>query len=190
MEQKLMQTGRLIVLTGPSGVGKGTLVELLTQAHPELYLSVSATTRSPRVGEVEGRDYFFKTRSEFETMIKNGELLEWAEYAGNYYGTPLSTVEAKIAEGKQVLLEIEVIGARQIQRSFPNALRIFILPPSVAELEKRLRGRGTDDPSAIALRLAQAKLELETAGEFDYQVVNDDLKTALKEIETILESSS
>lgn len=186
MKQKPTQTGRLIVLTGPSGVGKGTLVKLLTERHPELYLSVSATTRSPRVGEVEGRDYFFKTPSEFKAMINEGELLEWAEYAGNYYGTPRSTVEAKIAQGKQVILEIEVLGARQIEHSFPDAVRIFILPPSMLELEKRLWGRGKDDSDAITLRLKQAKLELEAASEFDYQVINDNLETALRQVETIL----
>lgn len=186
METKRVQTGRLIVITGPSGVGKGTLVKLLLERQPEFYLSVSATTRSPRVGEEEGRDYFFKTPSEFETMIQKGELLEWAEYASNYYGTPRSAVEAKIAEGKQVLLEIEVIGARQVEYSFPNALRIFILPPSLGELEKRLWGRGKDDPDAIALRLAQAKLELKAAPEFDYQIVNDDLDAALAKLEEIL----
>jgi guanylate kinase len=186
MNDKLMQTGRLIIITGPSGVGKGTLVKLLTQRHPELYLSVSATTRPPRVGEVEGRDYFFKTSSEFEAMINQGELLEWAKYAGNYYGTPRSAVKAKIAQGKQVLLEIEVVGARQVEHSFPDAVRIFILPPSMVELQKRLWGRGKDDPDAIALRLKQAKLELEAAPEFDYQIVNDHLDTALKQVEAIL----
>ncbi|MEA5535429.1 guanylate kinase [Crocosphaera sp. XPORK-15E] len=178
-----MASGKLIVLTGPSGVGKGTLVRALLARHPDLYLSVSATTRSPRSGEVEGKDYYFLPRADFDKMIQQNELLEWAEYAGNYYGTPRAKVEAQINLGNTVLLEIEVIGAKAIKQTFPDALRIFILPPSFAELERRLRGRGTDSEAAMMRRLDRAKQELEASQEFDKTIVNDDLETALKHLE-------
>ncbi|MGD1805038.1 guanylate kinase [Dapis sp. BLCC M126] len=181
-----MQTGKLIVLTGPSGVGKGTLLSSLLQRHPELVLSVSATTRSPRAGEVEGKSYFFVDRDKFQKMIETEELLEWAEYASNFYGTPSIPVIKNIKQGKSVVLEIELQGARQIQQTFPNALRIFILPPSTAELEKRLRGRGQDSQEAIAKRLKRATEELEAAAEFDIQLVNDNLEDALQNLEAIL----
>ncbi|MBE9240462.1 guanylate kinase [Synechocystis salina] len=171
--------GQLIVLTGPSGVGKGTLVQLLLERHPHWFLSISATTRSPRAGEEDGQSYYFLSKEEFQTWIGEEKLLEWAEYAGNYYGTPRQPVEAQIAQGKTVLLEIEVLGARQIKQTFPSARRIFILPPSVEVLEERLRGRGSDSETAIAKRLAQAQQELQAAAEFDHQLVNDDLDRAL-----------
>jgi len=176
--------GRLIVLTGPSGVGKGTLLRSLRQRHPELSLSISATTRAPRPGEVHGIDYYFVTRPAFERMVANGDLLEWAEFAGNLYGTPRSFVEEQIAQGKWVILEIETEGARQIHRVFPHALRIFILPPSLAELEFRIRHRGQDSEEAIARRLQRAREEIAAADEFDIQVVNDDFEKALDHIES------
>ncbi|MBV5261133.1 guanylate kinase [Synechococcus moorigangaii CMS01] len=178
--------GKLIVLTGPSGVGKGTLVRSLLARQGNVFLSVSATTRQPRPGEVDGQDYFFKTRAQFEAMIAAGELLEWAEYAGNYYGTPLPPVTAQIQQGNFVLLEIEVIGANLVKNIYPEALRIFILPPSFAALEERLRGRGNDSEAAIAKRLARAKEELAMSHEFDYEIVNDDLETALVELEKVI----
>ncbi len=181
-----MQTGKLIVLTGPSGVGKGTLLSSLLQHHPELVLSVSATTRSPRPGEVEGKSYFFVDREVFQKMIESQELLEWTEYAGNFYGTPSIPVIENIKQGKSVILEIELQGARQIQKNFPNALRIFILPPSTAELEKRLRGRKQDSEEAITKRLKRATEELEAAVEFDIQLVNDNLEDAWQNLEAIL----
>ncbi len=181
-----MQAGKLIVLTGPSGVGKGTLVRSLLARHPQLYLSVSATTRTPRPGEINGKDYYFVSRQDFEAMVKGGQLLEWAEYADNYYGTPRSKVEEQINQGRSVLLEIEVVGARAIKQTFADALRLFILPPSLAELERRLRGRGNDSEAAIARRLERAKAEIAASGEFDRQIVNDDLETALKEIEAAI----
>ena len=184
-----MQAGKLIVLTGPSGVGKGTLVRSLLARHPQLYLSVSATTRTPRPGEINGKDYYFVSRQDFEAMVKGGQLLEWAEYADNYYGTPRSKVEEQINQGRLVLLEIEVVGARAIKQVFADALRLFILPPSLAELERRLRGRGNDSEAAIARRLERAKAEIAASGEFDRQIVNDDLETALKEIEAAIFSS-
>lgn len=181
-----MQAGRLIVLTGPSGVGKGTLLRSLLKRHPELYLSVSATTRQPRPGEIDGKHYYFVSRHKFEQMVTAGELLEWAEYAGNYYGTPSSPVERQIQLGQSVILEIEVVGARKIHKTFPTALRIFILPPSLAELEQRIRRRGQDSAEAIAQRLSCAKAEIDAADEFDLQIVNDDLETALFSIEAAI----
>ncbi len=178
--------GRLIVLTGPSGVGKGTLVRSLLQRHPEIYLSVSVTTRSPRPGEINGKHYYFISRGEFEQMVAQGELLEWAEFASNCYGTPRQQVEDKISEKKWVLLEIELAGARQIRSSFPDALRIFILPPSLTELEQRIRGRGQDSEEAIARRMNRAREEIDAAGEFDFKIINDDFETTIKEIEAAL----
>ncbi|PSB02483.1 guanylate kinase [Merismopedia glauca] len=181
-----MSIGKLIVLTGPSGVGKGTLLKLLLERHSQLYVSISATTRSPRPGEVDGKSYYFVSRPQFAEAIGSGSLLEWAEYAGNYYGTLRHQVEEKIAEGKWVILEIELKGARQIKQSFPSASSIFILPPSLDELEKRIKSRGQDSSEAIALRLATSRLEIAAAKEFDYQIVNENLEVALAEIEAAL----
>jgi guanylate kinase len=181
-----MQAGKLIVLTGPSGVGKGTLLRSLLKRHPELYLSVSVTTRQPRPGEVDGKHYYFVSRDKFEQMVTAGELLEWAEYAGNYYGTPRLAVEQKIQLGQSVILEIEVVGARKIHKTFPTALRIFILPPTLAELEQRIRGRGQDSEDAIARRLSCAQAEIDAADEFDLQIVNDNLEKALLSIEAAI----
>ncbi len=181
-----MAKGNLIVLTGPSGVGKGTLLRSLLQRHPDLYLSTSVTTRSPRPGEINGQHYYFVSRPEFERMVVNNELLEWAEFAGNCYGTPRRAVEEQVRQGKWVVLEIELEGARQIRRTFPEAIRIFILPPSMSELEYRLRSRGQDPEDAITRRLERAKAEIDAASEFDFQVINDDLDKALARIEQVL----
>lgn len=181
-----MARGKLIVLTGPSGVGKGTLMRLLLRRHPELYLSISVTTRAPRAGEVHGRDYYFVSRSEFEQMVANNQLLEWAEFAGNCYGTPRAAVENQIRQGTWVVLEIELQGARQIFKTFPNALGIFILPPSMLELEQRLRHRASESEEAIVRRLERAKTEVNAVDEFDIRVVNDDLELALDRIEAVL----
>jgi guanylate kinase len=178
--------GKLIVLTGPSGVGKGTLMRSLFQRRPELYYSVSVTTRLPRPGETNGENYYFISRSKFEQLIAQGEFLEWAEFAGNYYGTPREAVLNQVQSGKLVVLEIELEGARQIRTSFPSVLSIFILPPSFEELERRIRDRGQDTPEAIARRLHRAQEELQAADEFDIKIVNDDLATALNAIETAL----
>ncbi len=180
---KHQSQGKLIVLTGPSGVGKGTLVQLLLQRHPELYLSISATTRSPRPGEIEGQHYYFVSRSDFKKMIADHHLLEWAEFAGNYYGTPRLPIEQQIAAGKTVLLEIELEGANQIYATRPDALRVFILPSSISVLEQRLRDRAQDSEDAIIRRLQRAKIEIEAAKEFNVQIINDDLEKALHQLE-------
>ena len=161
-------------------------MQILLQRHPEIYLSVSATTRSPRPGETYGEHYYFVSRTDFEKMISDRHLLEWAEFAGNYYGTPRLPVEQQIAEGKTVLLEVELDGANQISTSCPDALRIFILPPSFSALEQRLRDRATDSSSAINSRLKRAQIEIASAGEFDVQITNDDLETALHQLESAI----
>jgi guanylate kinase len=178
--------GKLIVLTGPSGVGKGTLMQSLLSRYPELCYSISATTRSPRTGEVHGKDYYFISRDQFKQAISQGKFLEWAEFAGNYYGTPKEAVLNHIHSGNLVVLEIELEGARQIRTSFPNALSIFILPLSFSELENRIRNRAQDSEEAICLRLQRAQTEIASADEFDLQIVNDNLETALDEIKTAI----
>lgn len=186
-----MSSGQLIVITGPSGVGKGTLVHRLLEHYPNLHLSVSATTRPPRRNEIEGQDYYFVSQEQFQQMIQEQELLEWAEFAGNCYGTPRFAVVDKLKQNISVLLEIEIEGAKQIKQTFPKAFRIFILPPSFTELEHRLRQRETESEGAILRRLERAKKEIALKEEFDRQITNDDLETALaeliKEIDFILE---
>lgn len=181
-----MGQGKLIVITGPSGVGKGTLLRSLLQRHPDLYLSISVTTRAPRPGEVDGKNYFFVSRPSFERMVAQGELLEWAEFAGNFYGTPRAAVEEQIRLGRWVMLEIELEGARQIRKTFPDALRIFILPPSISELEQRIRNRAQDSDEAIVRRLQRAQAEINAASEFDIQIINDDFEQALDRMEATL----
>ena len=178
--------GRLIVLTGPSGVGKGTLLKALLARHPELHLSISATTRSPRPGEEDGVSYYFLTRQQFNGMVSNGEFLEWAEFANNCYGTPSQSVADQLQAGQWVILEIELEGARQVRETFPTAYRIFILPPSIEELENRIRGRGQDSDEAIARRLSHARNEIDAANEFDATIVNDDFDAALNRLEKTL----
>ena len=180
------QPGKLIVITGPSGVGKGTLVKLLLQRHSQLQVSTSATTRQPRLGEQHGVDYFFMSKKDFETAIHNQELLEWAEYAGNYYGTPKAGVIEQIEAGNYILLEIELVGARAIANIFPEAIRIFIMPPSIEELEQRIRTRGTNTEESIARRLEIARREIAARDEFDFKIVNDDLERAIAQLETAI----
>lgn len=178
--------GKLVVITGPSGVGKGTLLSQLLAQHPEYHLSISATTRAPRPGEVEGQSYYFVSHTEFNQMIQQQALLEYAEYAGNYYGTPRQPVQEKIQQGKLVILEIELMGARQVRQSYPEALQVFIQPPSLEELERRIRHRAQNSEADMAQRLDQAEAELAAASEFDVQIMNDDLDQALQELQATL----
>ena len=181
------KVGKLIVVTGPSGVGKGTLLGKLLERYPDRILfSVSATTRSPRKGEEDGREYFFWSREEFQERCDRGEFLEWAEYAGNLYGTPRQPIDQAIASGRIVLLEIELEGARQVAQSFPDALRIFIAPPSIQVLENRLRDRSTDSEAQIVKRLHHAELEIAAADEFSITIINDDLEIALQRLENAI----
>ncbi|WP_036482169.1 guanylate kinase [Myxosarcina sp. GI1] len=181
-----MLTGKLITIVGPSGVGKGSIARSLQQRHSEIHLSVSATTRKPRDGEIEGKDYYFLSKSEFEAAISNNEFLEWAKYAENYYGTPKTQVKQQIANGKLVLLEIELAGARQIAKTYPEALRIFILPPSLEELERRIRNRGKNSEESISQRLKIARDEIAAKDEFDVRVVNENLERAIAEVEAVI----
>ncbi len=180
---------RVFVITGPSGVGKGTLISELRGRVPEVELSVSATTRPPREGEQDGREYHFLTREEFDRRIAAGEFLEWAEYSGNRYGTLRSEVDRRTERGAPVVLEIEVQGARQVRETMPEAVRIFIEPPDPVELRKRLEGRGTDDPEVIERRLEEARKELRATEEFGHRVTNDDVSRAANELAGIVRSS-
>lgn len=177
------------MITGPSGVGKGTLIKALRERLPEVELSVSATTRDPRRGEVDGRDYHFLSREEFDRRIAEREFLEWAEYSGNRYGTLRSEVEARTERGAPVVLEIEVQGARQVRETMPEAVRIFIEPPDPAELRARLQGRATDDAETIERRLEVARQELRARDEFSHRVVNDDVDRASNELAGIVRSA-
>ncbi len=181
-----MSKGQLIVYSGPSGVGKGTLMYPYLQEHPEAVLSISMTTRQPRPGETHGVEYYFVSHEEFEKQIIQDGLLEYARYSGNYYGTPRRMVEERIQQGQDVVLEIEVQGAMKIKQSYPDAVFIFVLPPSFSVLEARLRGRGTESEEVIAARLAAAKRELGTAALYDYIIVNDDLEQARKRLEAVI----
>ena len=182
-----MKRGLLIILSGPSGVGKGTIRKYFEKDDRlNLAYSTSMTTRSPRQGEKDGVDYFFTTKEKFEEAIKNGELLEYAEFVGNYYGTPLNEVERLRNEGKNVLLEIEVQGATQVQKRCPDALSIFIIPPSMDELERRIRGRRSAPEEIIQQRLAKASHEMKMIPNYKYIVCNDDPKLAAELIKTII----
>ena len=179
---------KLIIITGPSGVGKGTVVKELLARNKDIWLSISATTRNPRIGEKDGENYYFISDEKFKDMIDKKEFLEWAQFAGNYYGTPLSTVNEKIEKGFIVLLEIEVEGAKQIKEKFPESLSIFLLPPSKAELEKRIRNRGTEKEEAIDKRLSRADYEIASSDEFDFVLTNHDVDETVKEVFKIIKS--
>ena len=173
---------KLIILTGPSGVGKGTVIKQILDKDKKIWLSISATTRNPRDGEKEGENYYFLTEEKFEEMIEKKLFFEWAKFAGNYYGTPITSVKEKIKEGFTVLLEIEVEGAKQIMDKFPDSLSIFIMPPNKAELERRIRKRGTEKEEAINKRLARANYEIEVSSQFDFSVINYDINETAKKI--------
>ena len=179
---------KLIIITGPSGVGKGTVVKELLDRNKDIWLSISATTRNPRIGEKNGENYYFISDERFKDMIDKKEFLEWAQFAGNYYGTPLSTVNEKIEKGFIVLLEIEVEGAKQIKEKFPESLSIFLLPPSKAELEKRIRNRGTEKEEAIDRRLSRANYEIASSDEFDFVLTNHDVDETVKGVFKIIKS--
>lgn len=179
--------GRLFVISGSSGVGKGTVLKEFLARHADFKLSVSCTTRQPREGEVDGINYFFLTREKFQECINNNEFLEWAEFSGNLYGTQKAYVERKLAEGKNIILELDTVGALNVKKIMPEACLIFIAPPSFEELEARLRGRHTETEEAIQKRLASTKKEIENSKQFDYQVINDSVENAVKELEKITE---
>ncbi|GII24372.1 guanylate kinase [Planosporangium mesophilum] len=179
---------RLTVLSGPSGVGKDSVIELIRARSPWVRLSVSVTTRRKRDYEVDGTHYHFVSRTEFQRMVSAGELLEWAEFAGNLYGTPRAQVEGYLAQGIPVLLKIDIQGARQVRAAMADAQLVFLAPPSVEELERRLTGRGTEDPDMIARRLQHAHEELAAAKDFDEIIVNDSIEHAADELVSLLGS--
>ena len=177
---------KLIILTGPSGVGKGTVVKEILCKDKNIWLSISATTRKPREGEKEGENYYFLNQEKFKEMIEQNLFLEWAQFAGNYYGTPLSSVNEKIRKGLTVLLEIEVEGAKQIKKKFPESISIFLLPPDKEELERRIRNRGTENEEAIKQRLSRAQYEISESNQFDFEFTNYNVdETANKIIKLI-----
>ena len=173
---------KLIILTGPSGVGKGTVVREILAKDKNIWLSISATTREPREGEKEGENYYFLNQEKFKEMIDQNLFLEWAQFAGNYYGTPLSSVNAKIKKGLTVLLEIEVEGAKQIKEKFPNSMSIFLLPPDKAELERRIRNRGTEKEEAIIKRLSRANYEISESNQFDFALINHNIDETVNRV--------
>ena len=181
--------GIIIVVSGFSGAGKGTLMKELTKKYDNYALSVSATTRNPRPGEVNGREYFFVTNEEFEKLINENGLIEHAGYVDHYYGTPRKFVEDKLSQGIDVILEIEIQGALQIKEQYPDAVLLFVMPPSVAELEKRLRGRGTETEEVILQRLKRAKEESVGIEKYDYLVINDDLEKCTERLHSIIEAA-
>lgn len=177
---------KLFVVSGSSGVGKGTVLKGFLAKNPDFMLSISCTTRAPRAGETDGVNYFFMTKDDFKDCIENDKFLEWAEFAGNFYGTKKKFINQCLAEGKDIILEIDTQGALQVKKQMPEAVLIFICPPSLEDLEKRLRGRHTEEEEAIQKRLEAVKEELSRAENFDYKIVNDDLDNAITGLERII----
>lgn len=181
--------GILVILSGFSGSGKGTIMNLLMSRYEENYaLSISATTRKPRAGEQEGREYFFKSREEFEKMIEKNELIEYALYVENYYGTPKAYVEEQLEAGRDVILEIEIQGARKVKEMFPDTLLLFVTPPDADTLKKRLMGRGTDEESVVSARLSRAFEEASGVEDYDYLIINDELEDCVNEVHSIIQN--
>lgn len=183
-----MSKGILVVVSGFSGAGKGTVMKRLLERYDNYALSISVTTRNPRPGEEDGREYFFRSREEFEKLIQEDALIEYAQYVENYYGTPRSYVEEHLSQGKDVILEIEIQGAMKVKEKIPEALLVFVTPPSVEELQKRLLGRGTETPEVIAERLLRAGQEAEGMAEYDYLLVNDDIEECVQTLHEIIQS--
>ena len=186
---KIKEKGILSVVSGFSGAGKGSIMKELLSRHKSYALSISATTRKPRQGEVDGREYFFKTVDQFEKMIANQELIEYAKYVDNYYGTPKRYVEEQLLAGKDIILEIEMQGALQIKERFPDALLLFVAPPSAGELKKRLTGRGTETLEVIESRMRRALEEAEYMEQYDYLIINDKLEESAEEVHRIIQSA-
>lgn len=185
----MSERGLLIVFSGPSGVGKGTVrQEIFSTPDHKFEYSVSMTTRAQRPGEVDGKDYFFRSREEFEELIHNGQMLEYAEYVGNYYGTPLTYVNETLDKGIDVFLEIEVQGALQVKKKVPDAVFIFLTPPDLNELQERLVGRGTDSEEVIAQRIERAREEIALMSEYDYAIVNDEVPLAAERVKRVIEA--
>ena len=183
----MARRARLFVVSGPAGVGKGTLVERVRALRPTVAVTVSATTRQPRPGEVDGKSYHFLTDDEFTRLVEDGQFLEWANVHAHRYGTLKSEVDGKLAAGLSVILEIDVQGGTSVSRLYPDVVRIFVEPPSFEVLEARLRGRGTEDEQSLALRLKNAKGELEQASGYDVRIVNDDLEVAVAELDATID---
>lgn len=182
------RNGNLFIVSGPSGAGKGTLVKELLRRVPDIWVSVSVTTRAPRPGEVEGRDYFFLSPERFDALLAEDGLLEWAEVHGNRYGTPRAAVEGKISEGCQVILEIDPQGAFQVRDLVPDSVLVFIMPPSTEELMRRLNGRGSETSEQVAVRMKTAERELELVGKYDHVIINDDIPRAVQEFADVIDS--
>lgn len=183
-----LNKGLLVVLSGPSGVGKGSVCNQLLKFYEGLVYSTSITTREPREGEVEGREYFFTGRERFEQMIEKGDFLEWASVYGNYYGTPWGNVEKNISKGKNVILELDIQGALEVQRRFPEGVYIFLLPPSFSELKKRILNRGTESEKDLSKRLKAAKEEVFVARKYEYLIVNEEINSSAKKVYSIIEA--
>lgn len=184
-----MNKGILLIVSGFAGSGKGTVMKKLTSEYDNYALSISATTRNPRPGEEDGREYFFKTKEEFEAMVERGELLEHACYVGNYYGTPKPYVDKMLSEGKDVILEIEIQGGLQVKEKCKDALLIFMMPPTVEEIYNRLKKRGTEDEEVIAKRMKRASEEIEEVSKYDFIMINDDVDECVKDIHELVQSA-